>query len=501
MTDFVLLLSPAGSGKTTLIANTVMAYGARMRIAVLFNDDGDPDAVDLPDAAKRFADVAAMTAGCFGCADADALITRLNDLDGKVDLVLIEPIGFTAAPEMLDVFSLAGKDPFVVTLVDALHLEANRRIGTLDGQVAAADLVLLTKTDGPASRLAAKTFVARCSPDVLIRTHAIDAALAPDEIHAQIRDRDVALCDSACDHSHGSHVHIVPFHVRLRPGTSLDEIRRVIDAHDVLRAKGAVDGTAFSMVHGVWDVRTAETAVPYITFYAVDTETGVPCKEALRHLAIDRRYASLGTADEVRDIGDLTLLMELIVECENAPLMFTDGHPVPNPEAQELLNEVRKRPGVSEELAARAVRARVRHFLRCGAWYAANREREDDTAVGSRLHAISVGIAWFCSEQPERITDDIREEAATLPLCRWLAKGLLARNKTNADAAREEVIADEAGITARWSVARLHADFDTADLYLLSIAYIHTVKAAKRDGRPAVTDAWDKIRRSFFIPC
>lgn len=521
-TKFVLFLSPAGSGKTTTIKNMVLTFGVTLKIAVLFNDDGDEDATDLPEEVSRFADVDSMTSGCFGCHSVDDLVAKLEELDGKVDLVLVEPIGFTAAEEMLAAFSKARKSPIVVTLLDAENLTANLRIGTLEGQISAADLVLLTKDTDLDLRAAAIEFAEiHAMPEVPIRSLHQHAPLALEEagsntLKLRFVKPSATTCDSGCghnhsrdhhhkdqDHNHG-HVHaIVTYHTRLRPGVNLTQVREVIDRHPgVLRVKVRTGGEQCAMTQGTWEpARTAAPqAVTFITFYTQTTAEGDPCMEELTPFRMEKRYASLGTADEVRDVEgkDLGLLEELIAECEaHGVTCARDGHPVPNTERQELLNEVRKRKSVPEALSARAVRARVQHHLNCGEWYHAHPEREDEPAAALRFQAIPVCIAWFCSEQPERISDDLRARATKLPLVRWLAKGLLARTKLNADAAREEVIADEAGITARWG--RQHRlPISPEEARLLADAYRHNLELAHASMNDRVIAAWEKVRTHFM---
>lgn len=508
MTNFILLLSPAGGGKTTLIRNTVPALAERgVRVAIVFNDDGDPEAVDMPREVRRYADLATMTAGCFGCDDADALVAKLQHLDGHVDVVFIEPIGFTAAGEMINVFGRAGITPTIVTLVDAEHLSANLRIGTLDGQVAAADMVLITKGGDDCRADALRYAYRHCSPGVMIRVYSVEDALDLSEIrrhhthhhdHSEHCHHDHHHHDEHCHHDHGhhhghGHTHIIPRHLRLISGTSFGDVWCVIDGDGgAIRAKGKVGDTRFSMVHGSWSVEDGDPLQPdFLTYYTVTSDDADRLIALLAPYSLHFRYASRGTADEVRDHHvDDGLLVETIERCEHTALTFVDGHPVSNPEWQELLNELRKRSGVSEELQARAVSARVAHLIACAEWYLAHSDKVA-SAPWQTLHGISVGVAWFCSEQPERVSEELQARAMRLPLVQWLARGLLGRVKTNSDLGREEVMADEAGITARWGSR--HAVVTTTDHALLASAWAHSMCLAHTDGRPSVVSGWGKV--------
>jgi len=499
VTQFILLLSPAGGGKTTLICNTVPALAERgVRVAIVFNDDGDPEAVDMPREVRRYADLATMTAGCFGCDDADALVAKLHELDGRVDAVFIEPIGFTAAGEMINVFGRAGITPTIVTLVDAEHLSANLRIGTLDGQVSAADMVLITKGSDDTCRADALHYAHRhCSPGVMIRVHGADDALNLSEIrrHNTHHHDHSEHCHHDHDHHHGhhDHTHIIPRHLRMNSDISFGDVRDIVDRDGgAIRAKGKIGDIRFSMVHGSWSVEDGDPQQPdFLTYYTVTPDDADRLVTLLEPYSLHFRYASRGTADEVRDHHiDDGLLIETIERCERTALTFVDGHPVSNPEWHELLNELRKRFGVSEELQARAVRARVAHLIACGEWYLTHSDKVA-SAPWQTLHGISVGVAWFCSEQSERVSEELQARAMRLPLVQWLARGLLGRTKTNSDLGREEVMADEAGITARWGGR--HADVTTTDHALLAGAWEHSMCLAHTDGRPSVMSGWRKV--------
>jgi G3E family GTPase len=510
-TTFILLLSPAGGGKTTLIRNTVPVLSRRGKtVSIIFNDDGDPDAVDMPEEVRKYADLATMTSGCFGCADADALVTKMQELVGVVDYVFVEPIGFTAAGEMVNVFGRVGVTPTIVTLIDAAHLEANLRIGTLEGQVAAADIVLLTKVTNH-TRAEAHTFAkAHALIDTLIQEHGVSEALILKEPKFKVRaikprirggKKSHVCTHEGCQHTSSnvqarSHIHIVPKHVRLTKKTTLKHVVECMDER-VIRAKGVVGTTRFSMVHGDWAFEEGGAQqANFVTYYTLKKEESEGVANVLMPYVLELRYASLGTADEVRAHADQSLFLETLKRCEEAPLTLVRGFPISNPEWQELLNELRKRPGISEELQAQAVRARVRHFIRCGEWFLNNPITTSDPSQGGVLLVIAIGIAWFFSEQPTRLTEELNMRAVQLPLAQWLAMGLLSRTKTNSDLGREEVMAEEAGITAFW--CQRFAKKEENDKGRLQVAYEHSLTLAKKDGRTQVLVRWTRVEKQFI---
>lgn len=447
MALIVLVLGAAGSGKTTFISNVVRTFGSTFKVAVVYNDDGQPGAVDLPSDLGKYADITSMTSGCFGCADAGAFLERIEALRALVDVVLVEPIGFVDAEEMLSTLRRINISPKVIAIVDAEHHLLNVQFGTTEGHVRAADLVLVSKLGEEDRNDVIRWAEERC-PNVL-----------PFSITDAVDVRSVAKRRRfTVNHGHHhNHFHLATFHLRLNPNVTAESVRAVLnDFPAVIRAKGDACGDHFDLVQGTWSKNAGGGSVPYITFYTAPDRKrdGEACLTALVPYSADGWVGLTGTAAATRgEVVSLEAVKYQFELCEKMPLTHSSGHPVPNPEWQELLNELRKRPGVPEELQTACVRTRVAHYLRCARWYVEHPDRENDAVATTRLHAIAVGVGWFVSEMSRRLDPKMIEEAKSYPIARWLAIGLSGRTRPNIDSDKEVTIADEALVTALWAVS------------------------------------------------
>lgn len=509
MARIVLVLGAAGSGKTTFIADIVRNFGNTQRIAVVFNDDGNPEAIDLPADLGKYADITSMTAGCFGCADSGTFLENIEGLKDKVDVILVEPVGFIDAQEMIDTLKQIKMVPIVIAIVDARHHARNLEIGTTEGHVRAADYVLVSKCNQRGDFDVLEWVAERC-PHVL--PYAPSDKFDVGAVKKRMRFTLVPKNSCGHDHGHGDHrhhdhdhahgdddhFHVATFHVRLGPEVTVDDVRSVLSAYPtVIRAKGDVNGVHFDLVQGSWNESAANGTVPYITFYTSPDHKpdGEACLAALQPLYARGWGGLTGTAAATRgesvSVETVRYRLEL---CLRMSLTFSAGHPVPNPEWHELLNELRKQPGVPEELQVECVRARVAHYLHCARWYAENTDRENDAIAATRLHAVAVGVAWFVSEMSNRLTPEQGAEARTYPIARWLAIGLSARTRLNIDSGKEIVVADEAAVTACW------ANGMGQDMEPLHTAWAHNLRLAETFGDPRVIEVWERSRVRVF-PC
>jgi G3E family GTPase len=236
-----------GAGKTTLL-NRLLADPQGLRLAVIVNDFGSVN-IDAALIANRQGDTISLTNGCVCCSIGDNLALALHDFaerpDGPQHIVIeasgvADPAriaGYTASHPRL---VLDG----VVTVADAETVRRradDKYVGDLvRSQLAAADLVLLSKTDlaGPeASRqaldwIAATTSGARIVPmppvgpvaDLLVAAGTDDAVPSP-----TAQDGEHARLFATWSFTHGA---------------PLDEaaLRRVLDAlpRSIVRAKGIV---------------------------------------------------------------------------------------------------------------------------------------------------------------------------------------------------------------------------------------------------------------------
>jgi G3E family GTPase len=150
---FTLLGGYLGAGKTTLL-NRLLASVADRRIAVLVNDVGAVN-VDAALIADHDGATLTLTNGCVCCALGDDLVLTLEQvrsLNPRPDQVVMELSGVA---EPARVASWANTTGFrldgIVVMADAeqiVELASRRYVGdTIRAQLAAADLVLLGKSD------------------------------------------------------------------------------------------------------------------------------------------------------------------------------------------------------------------------------------------------------------------------------------------------------------------------------------------------------------------
>lgn len=145
-----------GAGKTTLI-NSLLAQPHGLHLMVMVNDFG---AINIDESliAAKDDDIIALTNGCVCCTMGADLFMAIGDaLDRRPrpDHLIIEASG-VADPRAIANTAIAEPDlkyAGIVTLVDAFviaDLMADPLVGPqVRGQIAVADLIILTKADAP----------------------------------------------------------------------------------------------------------------------------------------------------------------------------------------------------------------------------------------------------------------------------------------------------------------------------------------------------------------
>ena len=227
-----------GAGKTTLVNRMLRDAGGR-RLAILVNDFGDL-AVDADLIEAESDDLIALAGGCVCCSYGDdlmAALLHLSAMDPAPDAVLLEASGVAmpatigSAVALMPGIALAG----IVVLADASRLPvllADRYLAdTIERQLAAADLIVVTKTDlGNAAVTEAllSQHVPAC-PIVHDQTVTTTLILAR---HIR-RDKATALPGHSARHV-----------TRLLPQTEIDDLPALAQAlcadTSVVRAKGCV---------------------------------------------------------------------------------------------------------------------------------------------------------------------------------------------------------------------------------------------------------------------
>ena len=143
-----------GAGKTTLL-NRLLRQADGRRFAVLVNDFGALD-IDGSLVAAHGGDTVALANGCLCCTIGDSLVTTLLGLlerPERFDHVVVEASGVADPGRIADLAVLEPRlaRDGVIVVVDAAEVQAraaDRRVGdTIQRQLAAADLLVLNKTD------------------------------------------------------------------------------------------------------------------------------------------------------------------------------------------------------------------------------------------------------------------------------------------------------------------------------------------------------------------
>lgn len=142
-----------GSGKTTLV-NRLLSGASGQRITVLVNDFGSV-AVDEALIANRDGDTITLTNGCICCSlggELAEVMPRILAAEPRPDRVVVEASGVSEPRKIAQYGTLPGfRLDGVIVLADAEAIEdqlADPRIGhQVLGQLAQADIVLLTKVD------------------------------------------------------------------------------------------------------------------------------------------------------------------------------------------------------------------------------------------------------------------------------------------------------------------------------------------------------------------
>lgn len=295
-----------GAGKTTLI-NRLLRHRDAMRLAVLVNDFGDIDIDgDLIESADD--QVMRLAGGCVCCSIGGDLADALSDLarrSERFDHVLLETSGVAMPGVVAATVALAPgvRRAGVIVLVDALNgergLDDPYFADTHWRQIAAADLLLISKTD----------LVGR---DTLARLRARLNGIAPGAVQTDAADPlstsmllgpDLARASALADKDEGfvadprNERRFTPLVARTDGFLSLTftaqgpvdvvALQRTLSAPDanVLRAKGVIGG----LDGDLWLVQTVGESTSIGPFHGDCTDI------ASRLVVISRARAPLAT--------------------------------------------------------------------------------------------------------------------------------------------------------------------------------------------------------------
>lgn len=143
-----------GAGKTTMIKH-LLSHSGGLRLLVLVNDFGSIN-IDADLIASQDGDTIALSNGCVCCAMTGDLFYAIGDAldrNPRPDLVIVEASG-VADPARIAAIALAEPEleyTGIVTVVDTMTacdlLDDDQIAAQIKGQIAAADLIAMSKPD------------------------------------------------------------------------------------------------------------------------------------------------------------------------------------------------------------------------------------------------------------------------------------------------------------------------------------------------------------------
>lgn len=463
--NILAIAGSLGSGKSTLVANTVLqavkeGVVALNRIAYLLNDRPTPDGrmVDghnIRDIAK----VIPFPNRCFTCEDSSFLVTKLHDLakDGAVDLAIIEGYGFVAGAETHEVLAATGYTFHVFSLLDVRHLAQN--IATygrvIQSQINAATLgVGMThitdegaesafefvgehvKAGVPAMEIKAghgipSQLFERCLPQKNVflskRYHCAQCHSGHDHPH----HHDYPHHDHEHDHSHHEHAHdFFSVTYPLRADVTVKDLQMALGGLPILRAKGFAGGVRFDLVHGDWvngDHVSAQLGI--VTLYSNEMKIQIPedfIDREVRHLVEGSTKALL------RENGDLELtqaaLMKLMSNIPSQAIVLK------NPDGQyrvavqieelQILKQVAQRPNVKDEWLLPAIIKAIQYWIACARFIEVNEKNMDVAELPVSRQELGLSLGWWTDRFEKELGVELVSDVVGCKVGQLLAMGL-----------------------------------------------------------------------------
>ena len=464
------IVGPLGSGKTTFILNTLKAlqshgFDTKKQCAYIINDTGE--FLDGEIASER-TQVIAMTNGCFTCSDIAHLEEKLKDLkQQKVSYVFLEGFGITPGNEIKS-FLLSQHCNFeIVCLLSSKHFELDlvKHSDTLRSHVASATICVgITKCSISLddNETGLMDFVGINNPGIrLLKVRNEPKIIGPVTSFFNNFSIETYPQKAKCTHSHScscNHPESEPHHnhhhdngdvhqkhlysYALRGDTTLEQIKSIFTGGKFIRAKGAVDGRHFDMIHGDWEV-SHEDSRKYLTFY---TETPLTTKEAkaVSQIVLDtdssidpRGYAQLRNEAGISRQKTVEAIRSLLLEFPQDPLVFYTDKGIrlaTHPESLQLPKEISRRPSVVEEWFPEVLKYCMEYWIKCARILIQKEDRIEEEDLGTNLREIAISIAWWINRYS--FEDTIVKDVASMSLGRMAVKGSLLLKRLNSDPER-----------------------------------------------------------------
>lgn len=275
---------------------------------------------------------------------------------------------------------------------------------------------------------------------------------------------------------------------RLKPDVTYDDVRQVCARLSVMpmRLKGVVGGRQFHAVHGEWSQGAEHATENFLTFYhtsAIDISLFAPISVSTEKMLEGDTKTLVRSAADVSLEATERLIRTILARLPREAIVTAQGL-VTNPEDHELLNEVRKRPGVSADLNAEAIRARVAYYLVVADLLGPSSRFADMPHSATWKRDVAIGIGWFAHNKADELGAALMNRVRQVNLGWLLAEGLAGLSSHNANLQRALVFAQEVG-----EVLVFLGKIDSN----LKDALQHVLVVAKSDGRDQVVIAWQKL--------
>lgn len=454
-----------GSGKTTLILATLEqlvtsgTFGSD-QLAYLLNDEGQ---VLDGEAGHRFAQVHAITNGCFTCGDTQDLRDKLNSFEKKgVQLVFMEGFGIAGGYET-EAFLKSAPYPFqIVTMLDFSNHQLNLNLyeATIASQIQVATLgVLVTKAPSDMNILTlgdtkVAAFIARHNqgrvPVMLLgKGNPIPSSMLTQALTYFGGPKKPTASKCACTHDHHDHAGHGHHHARnhehtahdiclysyeLRPGVTLEEVRAAMLSLGVLRAKGATAGKGFNFVQKDWSVDKDDER-RYLTFYsheAIDTTSVMQMTETT-----GESFSGKQSYELLRSFnGDRALLLgeinRLAGGIPSEALVTGNGRIlITHPEGLQVAKDLSRCPLVKDEQFVKTLNVCLRYWLCALRWLRENESRIDPDQLHINKVELAASISWWVNQYGDSFDEELTLEAKRSRIGTLAAEGALGLRAPN----------------------------------------------------------------------